>query len=494
MSTRNKTASSTEENRQVGLKSSIERETKLSVDSRFRLPELPGRPLHPRVLTSTYYDARDFRLANALITLRRRVERGTSLWQLKLPSEDGRRELEIAGGPKAVPSALRGLLVAHLRGDELAPVATLRTRRTGARVRGSSGPVADVVLDTVSVLHNRRVASRFRELEIERLNGDDAVVEHLEGTLRAAGAGDHDGRPKLFRALGLPASPYIVPTAEAPIAEHLSVMLGRQVTSLLAHDPGTRLGGEIEDLHQMRVATRRLRTVLRVAGPLLDPEWTEPLRAELAWLGELLGPARDLDVQMVYFREEAATMKSRDRRPLERFIEHLRREREAAQQSLVTELESPRYMELVATLLRAASQPPVVASDSTLIDIATRQFKKLQRSINRLGPSPTHAEIHRVRIRTKRARYAAELAQSTIGKPATRFLEQAKAFQDLLGIHQDAVLAEQHIRGLVARTQGVHTAFVAGQMVERQRQRRDAARAALSSEWEKLKKLGKKAF
>jgi len=480
--------------RRAGLRASIERETKLGIDSRFRLPKLPGRPLPPRVLTSTYYDTRDYRLAHALITLRRRVEERASLWQLKLPSDDGRRELEIAGGPDALPEPLRELLVAHLRGDEVVPVATLRTWRTGVRVRGPSGPVADVVLDTVSVLHDRRVVRRFRELEIERLDGDAPLITYLEQTLREAGAGDHDGRPKLFQALGLPAWPDAPPAADASVTEHLTCMIGQLVTALLSRDPGTRLGGRIEDLHQMRVATRRLRTLLRVARPLLDPEWTEPLRSELAWLGELLGPARDLDVQMAYFREEAATLKSRDRRPLERFIEHLRRERERVQQTLVERLQGPRYLKLIAALVQAAQQPPVVASDVTLGAIAAGAFKTLRKSMKGLGRAPTHARLHRARILTKRARYAAELAQLSMGKPAGRFAEEAKQFQDLLGAHQDAVQAEEHIRKFVVRTQGVRAAFVAGRMVERQHQRRDAARAALKREWKQLKRRGKKAW
>jgi CHAD domain-containing protein len=480
--------------RHAALTSSIERETKLRVDERFRLPKLPGRPLPPRVLTSTYYDTPDHRLARTGITLRHRIERRKELWQLKLPSQEGRRELEIAGGPEAAPAALLDLLAAHLRGTAVAPVATVRTLRRGVRVRGAKGPVADVVLDTVSVLEHGRVARRFREIEIERLDGDESLVAHIERLLRTAGAGDHDGRPKLFQALDLPARPDAPPPADAPVADHLTAMLGRQVTTLLAHDPGTRLGGDTEDLHQMRVAVRRLRTILRVAQPLLDPEWTGPLRAELAWLGEALGPARDLDVQAAYFRQEAATLKSHDRRPLERFIEHLRREREAAQQALVHALHSPRYTKLIVALLEGAETPPVVASPATLEGIAADTFKKLKKSLRRLDRAPTDAELHRVRILTKRARYAAELARASRGKPAARFAEEAKALQELLGSHQDAVQAEEHIRAFVARTTGVRAAFVAGRMVERQRQRRNDARATLEAQWEKLKRRGKKAW
>jgi CHAD domain-containing protein len=237
-----------------------------------------------------------------------------------------------------------------------------------------------------------------------------------------------------------------------------------------------------------------LRTILRVARPLLDPEWTEPLRAELAWLGELLGPARDLDVQTAYFLEEAATLKSRDRRPLERFIDHLRRERERIQHTLVERLRSPRYLKLAAALVQAAHQLPVVASEATLGAIAAREFRKLRRLMKRLGRSPTDEELHRARILTKRARYAAELARLSAGKSAGRFAEEAKKLQDLLGAHQDAVQAEGHVRRFVVRTHGVRAAFVAGRMVERQHQRRDAARAAVPAQWKQLKKRGKKAW
>jgi CHAD domain-containing protein len=476
-----------------GLTSSLERETKLSIDAKFRLPKLPGRPLSSRVLTSTYYDTPDHRLAFARITLRRRVERRTSLWQLKLPAINGRRELEIAGGPGQPPPVLRELLTAQLRGKTMVPLVTMRTWRSGVRVHGADGAIADVVVDVVAVLKEGRVVRRFRELEIEWLSGDKALETYLERTLRKAGAGDHDGRSKLYQALERSGRPG-APEAEAPIAEHLVFLFGQRVRALLAADPGTRLGGDIEDLHQMRVAIRRLRALVRAARPLLEPKWTESLRAELRWLGGLLGPARDLDVQIAYFQEEAATLKSRDRRPLERFIEHLCRERDAAQQVLLEGLRSPRYMTLITTLVQATRRIPVVASDTTLGKIAARQFKKLRKAMNAIARTPTNAELHRMRILTKRARYAAELAQTSSGKPAVRFTEQARKLQDLLGAHQDAVLAEDYVRALVARTKGVRMAFVAGQMVERQRQRRDDARAELAPQWKQLKRRGKRAW
>jgi CHAD domain-containing protein len=99
-----------------------------------------------------------------------------------------------------------------------------------------------------------------------------------------------------------------------------------------------------------------------------------------------------------------------------------------------------------------------------------------------------------VRMKTKRARYAAELAETCAGNSAKRFIVQAKSFQDLLGIHQDAVLAEQHIRELLEQSTSVRAAFVAGRMVERQRHRRESARIKFRAQWKKLDKRGKKAW
>jgi CHAD domain-containing protein len=480
---------------QLTITSAIERETKLSVDRSFRLPQLKGERLSRRVLTSTYYDTSNYDLAHARITLRRRLENRKGAWQLKLPLDAARREIELAGAASVPPTALQDLLLLHLQGQALAPVATLRTWRTGVRVHGQKGAYADVLLDTVSVLRNRHVVRSFREVEIERLSGDGALVTHLEETLRKSGAGDHDGRPKLFRALELPVPhPTEPPPVKSPAVEHLKYILMKCVETLRVRDPGTRLGGVSEDLHEMRVSTRRLRAILRAARPLLVPGWPESLRTDLAWLGELLGPARDLDVQVKYFQEEAAALESHDRKPLQRFIAHLRTEREKGQQVLVTELKSQRYLELLSKLVQAAQDPAVVVSSVTLHDIAAGEFTKLRKAMRNLGVAPTDSDLHRLRIKTKRARYAAELAETCTGRPATRFIEQAKLFQDLLGVHQDAVFAEKHIRAFSEQSTSVRAAFVAGRMVERQRQRRESARATFRAQWKNLKKQGRKAW
>jgi CHAD domain-containing protein len=477
------------------VKSTVEREIKLAVDDHFRLPELPGTPLPRRLLTSTYYDTPQYDLAHAGITLRHRVERGKQAWQLKLPLMKDRQEIELVDRQSIPPTTFRDLLFLHLGQQQLMPVATLRVWRSGVRVRIDNAPVADVTLDHVSVIKDGAVLQRFRELEIEQVNEKDSTLPDLERQLRRAGAEDHDGRPKLFRALSLLApSPEPPPTPDAPVVDYVKWALARHVRWLIAHDPGTRLGREPESLHQMRVATRQLRAVFRTAKPLLLPEWADSLRDELRWLGQLLGPARDLDVQLAYFREESATLDARDRRPLTQFIAHLEAQRNNVQEVLLNELKSERYLDLIRRLQQAAHDPTIVESTVTLRDLAKQECTKLRNTIRQAGHAPNNAKIHEIRIKTKRARYAAELAEPTVGKPATRFINKARAVQDVLGVHQDAIQAEAHIRAFLKQSTSARAAFVAGRMVERQRQRRERAREKMHRLLSGLLKRGEKAW
>ena len=138
--------------RSHAISSKVEREIKLSIGPRFRLPPLPGVALPRRLVTSTYYDTSQYDLARAGITLRHRVERGKQAWQLKLPLLKDRQEIEIADRQHDPPTILQDPLFLHLGQRTLAPVATLKVWRTGICARMDDTPVADVTIDHVSVL------------------------------------------------------------------------------------------------------------------------------------------------------------------------------------------------------------------------------------------------------------------------------------------------------------------------------------------------------
>jgi CHAD domain-containing protein len=479
------------------VKQSLERELKLDVGPGFRLPALPGRPFAPRVFVSTYHDTPDHRLAREGVTVRCRTVGRRHRWQVKLPRRAGRLELELEGSPDRLPDELRRLLVVYLRDAPLAPIATLRTRRTGVLVREQGKPVAEVVLDSVSVLDGRRVKRRFREVEIELIGeGGEQVLERLGAALRARGAVESDGRPKVFRALGLD-----VPVGAAAPALPAETSLQRvvaalrvQLEALRAHDPGTRLGADPEELHQMRVATRRLRAILRTARAMFAAAPIAALREDLAWLGSALGVRRDLDVLREHLESELANLDPRDRRAGRALLRRLERARERGRDTLLAALDSPRYVALIDRIEETIANPPVVEPDVSLPEVAARAFKKLRRSVSALPEAPSDDALHAVRIKAKRARYATELALPEAGRAAERLVGRLKHLQDVLGVHQDAVVAETRLRELAGARTGPAAGVVAGLLVERQRARRLAAQADFEASWPKVERRGRKAW
>jgi CHAD domain-containing protein len=123
--------------------------------------------------------------------------------------------------------------------------------------------------------------------------------------------------------------------------------------------------------------------------------------------------------------------------------------------------------------------------------LAAKEFRTLSRRIRGLPDDPSATALHKIRIRGKRARYAAELAERSAGKAARRFIKAAKDFQDVLGEHQDAIVSETRIRELARQTRDGQAALVAGRLIEREQRRKAEARAAFPDAWKRLKRRGK---
>jgi CHAD domain-containing protein len=472
------------------VRSTLERELKLDLDPSFALPELPGEELAGRVFTSTYHDTPARSLGRAGITLRRRVENGKSLWQLKLPRAGSvglaRAELEEPGGPAGPPDALASLLAAHLRHGKLEPVATLRTRRSGVCVKDGERRVAEVTVDAVDVLDAGRSAGGFAELEVELVDGDDHELDRLGKRLRRAGARRSSGVPKLMRVLELEDSP--APGHDAPLLEHLRHLLDVQLRELEAHDPGVRLGDDAEDVHKFRVATRRTRALIRETRPLLG-EILTPLGDELKWLAGVLGPVRDLDVLLEHLRGAVARLG--DDEPAGReLLQALEAQRDDSRDRLLAALSSERYDALLDAFETAIGTLPPLAAEGAADRIAGEGFRKLHKAVEKLPRHPSDDELHHVRIKAKRARYASELAALGGSKSAARAVDALKRVQDVIGAHQDAVVAEERLRKF-ARAK---TAVAAGRLIEKERERRLDLRAKVPDVLAAALDAGEKAF
>ncbi len=462
------------------MRETVERELKLEPGEGFVLPELGGDTRPTRVFVSTYHDTPDLVLARHGVTLRHRVEDGSGLWQLKLPRGPARAELEQAGPPARPPLELASLLVAFLRGREVAPVARLRTRREVVRADG-----AEIVDDFVSVLEGQRVTRRFRELEVELVGGDEQTLQRLADALRQAGAVSADPRPKLYRALDLEAPRAVeIPAGTTSLAA-LGIALGEQAHRLLAHDPGVRLGSDPEDFHQLRVATRRLRAFLRAGRPMLDRSWSESLRDEIGWLGRTLGPARDLDVLIDRLRLDAAEVGAAE--ALDSLLTALEAERSEARVAVVGVLSSDRYLALLDRLEHVA-EPMAGGVEVPLLDVWQGEWGRTRKVFARLDDDAGDAKLHAARIRVKRVRYAAELAAHELGKHGKAFVEGAKQLQDVLGEHQDATVAEERIRAWA--TEGGDAAAAAA-LLGREKARKEGSREAWPAAWKDLRRTAK---
>src|SRR5438046_1705667 len=203
-----------------------EREVKLGAGPAFHLPSLDGVVegaivQSPEVLRleTVYHDTPDLRLARWGVSLRHRGGEGWTLKLSPLPSSASRpdvlerTELNYPGGPKRPPDAAVAVVRAYVRRSELKPVARLSTVRRRVRLTDPAGVrLAEVVDDEVSVRDGRRVAARFREIEVEVPDGQTAL-DPLVSRLRGAGAGAPDPTPKHVRALGPRA---IEPPAPSP--------------------------------------------------------------------------------------------------------------------------------------------------------------------------------------------------------------------------------------------------------------------------------------
>jgi CHAD domain-containing protein len=387
------------------------------------------------VFVATYHDTADRRLARAHIALRRRLRNGTGLWE----AEIGGEVLSAPGGPATLPEELARRLTAPLRNGKLEEVVRLRTGT-----------------EDVALLEGQHVLRSYKNLDTALR---DTVTPTREAQTRR----------------------------RAPAIEHVRAYLRAQVAEIERTDPLIRSGDDPDAVHDFRVAARRMRSVLKSTSELFDADWRDALRDELRWIAGELAAVRDLDVLLARLAKEA----SPDEAPV---LKLLQTERRRAWKRARTALSGDRYLKLLDRIAAAVEAPPVRQADLSLEAVAGREFKKLRRAARKLGPKASDDQVHRARILAKRARYAAELAEPVTGKRAGRFVKAAKQFQDVVGAHQDAVVAADKIRGIVDRTKSMESAFTAGRLVERTTARRRRARRKLPRAWKRLERQGRKAW
>lgn len=452
-------------------------------------------------LRAAYHDTADLRLARDGVTLRHRTGEGRPTWTLKLPADSAREgersELSVPGAAGHLPDELRRLVTAHARTAPLLEVVRLTTRRDVWSLRDPDGQeVAELVDDLVSVVSDRKVVARFRELEIERRGIAPTSLTALVDRLAAAGAVRGAFQPKLMRALGPRATavPDVPPAVRIrrsdPAAALVTEAIRSGVRRLLAQDVRVRLGRD-DGVHQMRVACRRLRSDLGTFAPLLAPGAYDQLREELAWLAGALGAARDLEV----LRERlATTMQADPLAPLDpavfaRLDALLGARERAALEAVGSALDDERYVRLLEDAVAAAREPATAPAASgpakqVLPALVAVSVAELDDKVDRMRPLGPDHRWHTARIRAKRARYAAEAAATALGSPAAALATALADVQGLLGDHQDSAVAAGEVLAVAAsHPDDTELVLLCGRLAERERAGVRGCRGAFPAVW-----------
>jgi triphosphatase len=458
----------------------------------------------PRRLVDSYRDSDDWRIARAgfVVRTRRRGRHDEVTLKDTRPAEGSglRQRLEVT--EVLPPSGLDDLgaegpvgrrLRAIVGSRRLREVLQVRTRRRPFALRVGGVDVAEVALDdTMIVVGTGQRPMQLRRVEVEVqpdwLEALEPIVEQLRMT-----CGLQPARLSKFEAgllaLGeeIPGTPDLGPTevsATSTMGDVAFAVLRRQLIVLRAKEPGTRLGEDPEELHDMRVATRRLRAALSLFEGVL-PVRAQVFRQELGWLARLLGAVRDLDVQL----ENLAAMPRRaldgvlgptpgGRDPLRELAALLEHEREVARADMLGGLDSVRWDRLAKGLTAMAQQGPArrslanrVPAAIGLPELVLTRHQKVAKAARRAKRSGIVTDFHALRIRCKRLRYALEFSSDVYDGRTSRFVRELTVLQGELGEMQDAEVAALQLAALA--TGDVHlpaaTIFVMGGVAERHR-------------------------
>ena len=242
--------------------------------------------------------------------------------------------------------------------------------------------------------------------------------------------------------------------------ELLVTYLRAQIDELRAREPGARIDSP-DAVHRMRVASRRLRSSMATFGPLFTGSTAQRLRDELQWVGTVLGPVRDVEVMRAHLHGTAAILPvDADLAQVLAGLDRELAERHShAHRNLIAAMNSPRYAALLAALAAFVTHPPWVGGDAkvatrhTLPALVGRACARVDRAAKAAEGALDVGgeELHEVRKAAKRARYAAEVAGPSAGSAGHALAQRMEELQELLGRHQDSLMARALLEDLAGR-------------------------------------------
>ena len=520
----------------------LEVEIKLAVDESTSVPDLTQLPGVESLLGTTqhnlsavYYDTADLRLTRAKITLRRRTGGEDDGWHMKLPLDDGRQELRAPlGEPGAIPEELIEPVRAIVRNEPLEPVAQVDNRRVESKLAGEDGnQIAEFCDDHVTAWSllpgGERTSWREWELElaesVAETDEGDSIIRQATSFLINSGARKSSSPSKLATALGdtintAPLPPHLVEAElekDSPAAAVLDA-LRAQRNAIIDWEPRVR-ADEFDSVHQLRVATREMRSLLETFEGILEGDTLEELEDELKETAAVLGVARDAEVVEERFLELLDSDESGliDATTSSHIEQDMRRDYEAAHGEIVEMLNSERFLNLLDAIDNLLAEPPVAKatddeeeddkelgekeSREIMVEHLEKAFKKVRKRDAKVQehyhdtdlPLQEREEyVHDVRKAVKKLRYATAAADSA-GIKTKRLAKATKQLQTVLGDFQDAVTSRDRIMRLAdqARERGEDT-FAYGMLYERELARGNKALAGYDEAMREVKKAFKK--
>ena len=497
-------------------------------------------PVSTRELTDTYLDTEGWRLYKAgyALRVRRKGNNKTAEATMKslVSAGDGsegnvrRREISqrVRSGSVGLFSGLpgsRGPVGERLRAlagpHEVRPLFEVRTHRqifdltfeeqedgdgsSGVIVQDASGNirqsdnargVGEVALDATEVRRgDGEELARLSRVEVEAAEAEEApaevswFVEEMRRSLGLAPATASKYEVGLSAAgLSPTGDPDLGPTdidASMTAGEVAFATLRRQFAEMQAHEPGTRLGEDAEELHDMRVATRRMRAALKLFSRAL-PERADQYRDELKWVAGVLGEVRDLDVQIEEMEALVSGAEEEDREALEGVVRAMQERWAETRERMLEALDSDRYERFVASFAGMLRREPdhgaegKDAYEEELADgpitvvapgLVSRRHSKWRKANKRLKKEASPEDYHELRKEGKKLRYALEFLADVYGeKQVKKMVSPLKGLQDGLGRHQDSIVAAELLQRITVgggRKLSPRAAFEMGVLSER---------------------------
>lgn len=473
-----------------------------------------------REITDTYYDTDDWCLYRAGYALRVRRKKGAgaeaTMKFLARAEESGvkrRREIsEPLGSPDlrnlSKDSGPVGERLHYLAGPKaLRTLFEIKTRRSTYGLGFDGTDAGELVLDetTVPGEDGSDPVSFDRvevEVEPEAFSSFEPFVEELRQGSGLSPATNSKYRAGLLaRKLEPPELPDLGSTevnVSLSVGEVAFAVLREQFRVFLARESGARLGEDPEELHDVRVASRRMRAAMRIFAEVL-PEQVRELEGELRWVAQRLGDVRDLDVQLDRLERWISEAAPEDRELLASLGAVLQERREKARSQMLQALNSRRYARFVESFSELLKRGPSChskAAQRPILEVGPALVRKRYRKVRKIGdgitPDSPPEDYHRLRKRGKRLRYALEFLSNVYGKPAENLVKALKNLQDVLGDHQDAVVAAGYLRELSVKRGGnrklpPEAVFVMGGIARRYQERAEELRAQFPEVYDKIK-------